>query len=82
MLAGGELLQKIQIKEKLALKMLSPDDLKQFMSIKLCLLESTIFWMNLGAEEAQQEMLSILTKGIFVDKLASPVLQAATDKLE
>ena len=54
--------------------MLSPDDLKQFMTIKMSLLQITIFMMNLGWVEAEEEMLKILTKGIFIDKLASPVL--------
>ena len=45
---AGELLLKLQMKEKLALKMLSPDDLKHFMTIKTSLLEATILMMNLG----------------------------------
>lgn len=54
--------------------MLSPEDLSHFMALKSCLLESTILAMNLGWVEAEPEMLKILTQGIFVEKLASPVL--------
>lgn len=52
------------------------------MSIKGSLVESTILMMNLGWLEAEAEMLKILTEGIFVEKLASPVLQKGTDRLE
>ena len=70
------------MKEKLALKMLSPDDLKHFMTIKTSLVEATILMMNLGWREPEQSLLSILTQGIFIDKLPSPALQKGTDKLE
>ena len=62
--------------------MLSQDDLKHFMTIKSSLVESTILMMNLGWVEAEPEMLKILSEGIFVDKLANPVLQKGTDRLE
>ena len=54
--------------------MLTPDDLKHFMTIKTSLLEATILMMNLGWQQPEQSLLSILTQGIFVDKLASPAL--------
>ena len=38
--------------------------------------------MNLGWTEAEAEMNKILSQGIFVDKLSSPVLQIGTDRLE
>lgn len=78
----GTLLVKVQMKEKLALKMLSPEDLKQFMAIKTSLLDATILMINLGWTDAEPELQLILTQGIFVDKLASPVLQKGTDRLE
>ena len=81
-LQTGTLLVKVQMKEKLALKMLSADDLKQFMSIKTSLLDATILMINLGWTDAEPELQLILTQGIFVDKLASPVLQQGTDRLE
>lgn len=81
-LSTGQLLIKIQMKEKLALKMLSPDDLKQFMAIKTSLLDSTILMVNLGWTDAEPELELLLTQGIFVDKLANAVLQKGTDRLE
>ena len=78
----GELLLKIQIKEKLAFKMLAPEDLAHFMAIKTSLVDSTILMMNLGWTQAEPEMHKILAQGIFVDKLANPVLQKSTDELE
>ena len=71
---GGDLLLKLQIKEKLAIKMLSQDDLKHFMTIKTNLVESTILMMNLGWVEAESEMLKILQQGIFIEKLPNEVL--------
>lgn len=54
--------------------MLSSDVLKSFMTIKSSLVESTILMMNLGWTEAEAEMNKILSQGIFVDLLSSPVL--------
>ena len=68
------MLLKLQIKEKLAIKMLSQDDLKHFMTIKTNLVESTILMMNLGWVEAESEMLKILQQGIFIEKLPNEVL--------
>ena len=79
---AGDLLLKLQVKEKLAFKMLSPEDLKHFMTIKSTLLETTILMMNLGWIEAENELHKILTQGIFIDKLTNPVLQKGTDILE
>jgi hypothetical protein len=62
--------------------MLTPDNLQNFMTIKTSLVEITILMMNLGWHEAQEEMLKILTQGIFVEKLTNPVLQKGTDRLE
>mmetsp|Transcript_117 Transcript_117/g.173 ORF Transcript_117/g.173 Transcript_117/m.173 type:complete len:165 (+) Transcript_117:2131-2625(+) len=81
-LQTGTLLVKIQMKEKLALKMLSADDLKQFMTIKTALLDATVLMINLGWTDAEPELQLILTQGIFVDKLASAALQKGTDRLE
>ena len=70
----------------MALKVLSSENLKHFMTIKTCLVECTILSMNLESvgvsAMAQTEMLKILTDCIFVDKLPNPVLQDGTDKLE
>ena len=44
------------------------------MTIKTSLVEITILMMNLGWREAQEEMLKILTQGIFVEKLENSVL--------
>ena len=81
-LQTGHLLVKIQMKEKLALKMLSPDDLKQFMAIKTSLLDSTILMVNLGWTDAELELELLLTQGIFVEKLANAILQKGTERLE
>ena len=81
-LPASELLFKVQIIEKLAFKMLSPDNLQNFMTIKTSLVEITILMMNLGWREAQEEMLKILTQGIFVEKLENSVLQKGTERLE
>ena len=44
----------------MALKVLTKENLDNFMAIKTNLVESTILMMNLGWVEAEQEMLKIL----------------------